>query len=162
MKKKHNLSITYSEYNSLNSLPKEDQILLYKAIDVAKGAYAKYSNFKVGSAIQLANGEQVVGSNQENAAYPSGLCAERVAIFSASARYPNEQVNTIAIYAAQELDSDNPVSPCGACRQVLMEYELKQEKPIRLLLLSAMGKVWEFEGVKELLPFAFKFKPLKK
>lgn len=159
MKKQQNITISYNEFTSLNSLLKVDQKLLYKAIEAAKNAYAPYSDFKVGAAVQLMNGSIVIGSNQENAAYPSGLCAERVALFSASALHPEEEMHTLAIFAEKDLGYDEPVSPCGSCRQVMMEYELKQKRKLRVLLMGASGKVWEFDGVTSLLPFAFIFKP---
>ncbi|MEQ8907637.1 MAG: cytidine deaminase [Vicingaceae bacterium] len=162
MKTQKSLHLEYTEYTSLNSLPKLDQKLLYKAIEASKNAYAKYSNFQVGAAVLLNNGEIVIGSNQENAAYPSGLCAERVALFSASSQFSIAKMETLAIYASDAMGKEEPVSPCGACRQVMMEYELKQGQSIRLLLLSEKGKVWEFESVKELFPFAFVLKPSKK
>lgn len=161
MRKTKSLKLDYIEYTSLNDLEKADQEILYKAIEASKGAYADYSKFKVGAAVQLQNGEVVIGSNQENAAYPSGLCAERVALFSASANYPSQPILTLAIYAADALGKSEPVPPCGACRQVMMEYDLKQSQSLRVLLLSENGKVWEFRSVKELLPFAFVFKPSK-
>ena len=161
MKKQQSIKLQYNEYTSLNSLLKVDQKLLYKAVEVAKNAYAPYSDFKVGCAIQMMNGSVVIGSNQENAAYPSGLCAERVALFSASANNPEEEMHTIAVFAEKDLGYDEPVSPCGACRQVMMEYELKQARKLRVLLMGSSGKVWEFESVSSLLPFAFIFKPQK-
>jgi cytidine deaminase len=161
-KKKEQYQIEYTEYSSLNNLAENDQELLEAAIGVAKDAYAPYSEFKVGAAIKLANGETVKGSNQENAAYPSGLCAERVALFSASANFPEKEMNTIAVYAEKLIENADQISPCGACRQVMSEYEHKQGKPLRVLLMNANGLVWEFESMRGLLPFAFTFKPFKK
>lgn len=162
MKEKERYSFEYSVYTSLNELSATDQKLLYAAVEVSKSAYAPYSNFHVGAAVALDNGEMVLGSNQENGAYPSGLCAERVALFAASANFPNMEMNTIAIYAAQSEESDDQISPCGACRQVMSEYEQKQSKPLRVLLMNGNGKIWEIDSCDFFLPFAFKFNPSKK
>lgn len=154
--------IEFSEYDSIDQLTEQEQSLLSQAIEVAHTAYAPYSNFKVGAAILLKNGEIVIGNNQENIAYPSGLCAERVAIFHAGATHPNEPISTIAIFAESEtMPVDTPITPCGACRQVIMEYRQKQSTPIRVILKPQMGKIWIFECVTDLLPFAFDLKGLK-
>lgn len=157
-----NFSINYQEVDSLNELSKVDQELLYAAIEAAKSAYAPYSKFNVGAAILLENGELVKGSNQENAAYPSGLCAERVALFSASSNYPKTKFKTIAIFAQELIQPNDQLSPCGGCRQVMSEYELNQEMDIQVLLMNANGKIWVFSSCSDLIPFAFKFNGLKK
>lgn len=155
--------IEFIEYDSIDQLNSSDSALLASAIDIAHTAYAPYSNFKVGAAILLKNGEVVIGNNQENIAYPSGLCAERVAIFHAGATHPNEPIETIAIYAESEtMPVDSPISPCGACRQVIMEYRQKQSIPIRVILKPQQGNIWVFECVSDLLPYAFNLKGLKK
>tara|TARA_R110002049_G_scaffold120471_8_gene274902 strand:+ start:933 stop:1427 length:495 start_codon:yes stop_codon:yes gene_type:complete len=155
--------IKFTEYDTLKELNSSDQSLLNSAIEIAHTAYAPYSNFKVGAAILLSNGEVVIGNNQENIAYPSGLCAERVAIFHAGATHPNEPIKTIAIYAESEImPVDTPISPCGACRQVIMEYRQKQDTPIRVILKPQQGNIWVFECVSDLLPYAFDLKGLKK
>lgn len=154
--------LEFSEYDNIEELASHDQALLNDAIKIAHTAYAPYSNFKVGAAILLKNGEIVIGNNQENIAYPSGLCAERVAIFHAGATHPNEPISTIAIYAESEtMPVDTPITPCGACRQVIMEYRQKQSTPIRVILKPQKGKIWIFECVTDLLPFAFDLKGLK-
>ena len=155
-------SIKFNEIDSLNELNKVDQELIYAAVEVAKTAYTPYSKFNVGSAVLLENGETITGSNQENAAYPSGLCAERVCLFSASALYPGVNFKTLAIFAQEQLEEDDLLSPCGACRQVMSEYEINQSQDLRVLLMNASGKIWEFSSCRDLLPFAFKFKGLKK
>lgn len=162
MREKKNYSFDYTVYTSLNELSVSDQKLLYAALEVSKDAYAPYSNFHVGAAVELENGETVVGSNQENGAYPSGLCAERVALFAASANFPNVSMKTLAIYAEQSVEEDDQISPCGSCRQVMSEYEQKQNQKLRVLLMNGNGKVWELESADFFLPFAFKFKPSKK
>jgi cytidine deaminase len=155
--------LEFTEYDEISELSNSEQSLLNSAKVIAHSAYAPYSNFKVGAAILLKNGEVVVGNNQENIAYPSGLCAERVAIFHAGATHPNEPISTIAIYAESEkMPVDTPISPCGACRQVIMEYRQKQTTPIRVILMPQKGKVWVFECVSDLLPYAFDLKGLKK
>ncbi len=155
--------VEFLEFDDISDLTSADQSLLNSSIEIAHTAYAPYSNFKVGAAILLKNGEVIVGNNQENIAYPSGLCAERVAIFHAGATHPNEPISTIAIYAESEvLPVDTPISPCGACRQVIMEYRQKQSTPIRVILKPQKGKIWVFECVSDLLPYAFDLKGLKK
>ncbi|KAA3648612.1 MAG: cytidine deaminase [Bacteroidetes bacterium] len=144
----------------MEELSKKDQDILTIAISEAEGAYAPYSDFHVGAAIRLSNNTIIKGSNQENAAYPSGLCAERVAIFAASANYPNQEVETIAVYAKDSKRSNHVISPCGSCRQVISEYEHKQNKPIRILLMNSEKVVWEFKDIESLLPFSFKLKAL--
>lgn len=147
----------------LDELPAADRALLDAAKAMTANAYAPYSQFRVGAALQLANGNVVEGSNQENAAYPSGLCAERVAIFAASSQYPGMTVEAMAIAVSTEkFDVTEPLSPCGSCRQVLMEYRHRQQSPMRIILGSEGDKVWVFEDIISLLPFAFSGDGLKK
>lgn len=162
MKENLIISIEYNSYKNSKELPIKDQELLAKSVSFAGDAYAPYSKFNVGAAIALKNGQVVAGSNQENAAYPSGLCAERVAMFSASANFRDEEMETIAIYAASETTAQKQISPCGSCRQVMVEYEVKQNKNIRVLLMNASKEVWEFYSCRDLLPLAFDFTALKK
>ncbi len=162
MKIKKTQTIDYFEYDSKSELNSKDQEILDKAIAAAANAYAPYSEFKVGAAVLLDNGNVVIGSNQENMAYPSGLCAERVALFSASAQFPSLKTKLLAIYAEKAESIDQQISPCGSCRQVMEEYESKQKASIRVLLMNSYGKVWEFTSCADLLPFAFEFSPLKK
>ncbi|MEX2380533.1 MAG: cytidine deaminase [Vicingaceae bacterium] len=162
MQAKKSYSFEYTVYTSLNQLSINDQKLLYAAVEVSKDAYAPYSNFYVGASVELENGVTVLGSNQENGAYPSGLCAERVALFAASSNFPNVSMKTLAIYAEQSETEDNQISPCGSCRQVMSEYEQKQNQKLRVLLMSGKGEVWELKSAQFFLPFAFKLKPSKK
>lgn len=152
------LTIDYNEFNSLNDLPPDEMTLMTNAMDATKGAYAPYSNFRVGAALQLSNGLIVQGSNQENMAYPSGLCAERTAIFAASARYPEfREYRALAIVGCNAKGEYCEASPCGACRQVLMEYEQNQGHPIKVLCYLNGGHVRVFNSVADLLPFSFDF-----
>lgn len=153
--KGHNLTIQYTVYENMKELPVVIQELMKKAIEVREKAYAVYSNFKVGAAVRLKSGTICVGSNQENAAYPSGLCAERVAVYQASALFPNEIIESIAITGTALEPTDSPVSPCGACRQALSEYEVKQKSPISVYFMGAKGKVIKTDSIKDLLPFLF-------
>ena len=149
------LEIAYREYGSLDELQAEDRELALAAIDAMKGAYAPYSNFCVGAAVRLEDGTVVTGANQENAAFPSGLCAERTAMFSAGAAYPDKAMVSIAIAggAAGVLDS-NPASPCGACRQVMAQYQTKGGKDMSIVLVGE-GKILKFNRVDDLLPLIF-------
>lgn len=143
-------------YNAIDELPEEVQSLMKKAIEVRDTAYAPYSQFKVGAALLLDNDEIVIGSNQENASYPSGLCAERTAVYSAGAKFPETAINQIAI-SAKSLQHQvvSPVPPCGACRQALVEYEVKQDKPIEIYFMGESGKVVKADSIKDLLPLVF-------
>lgn len=154
-----NISIWYEVYQNEGELEEKDQHLLLKAKEVAENAYAPYSNFKVGVAIELDNGIIITGNNQENAAYPSGLCAERTALFYASSQYPHQKVRTLAVVAKN--NSNDPVTPCGSCRQVLAEYELKFKEPIRVLMASENGKIFVTKNVESLLPLQFNQDHLK-
>lgn len=160
-----NLSIQTiaSEYDNVSELTSEDQGLLQAATDAAGHAYAPYSQFYVGAALLLESGIIVKGNNQENVAYPSGLCAERVAIFSAGAQFPDIAIRSIAITCQSKLfEVKSPVSPCGACRQAMVEYEVRHNCNIRLITMGETGKIRIFESVKALLPFMFIAEELKK
>ena len=154
--KKETIEIDYLEYDVISELPDSDRLLIERAQQSAKDAYAPYSKFHVGAAVLLENGEVVTGNNQENAAYPSGLCAERIAVFYAMAIYPKTAIEAIAITALSD-DSQLkiPPFPCGACRQVLAEYEYLQKKPVRFILHAQSGKTIVMEGIDNLLPFPF-------
>jgi cytidine deaminase len=150
------ISTTVTEFSGDQELPASDRTLLEKARGAAPSAYAPYSQFYVGSAVLLGNGEVLTGNNQENAAYPSGLCAERVAVFYAGAHFPGEKIEAVAVSCISEISgSDKPLSPCGSCRQVLAEYEQKQGAPIRIILGGKTGAVYVVESVNALLPLAF-------
>ncbi|NGY37301.1 cytidine deaminase [Flavobacterium sp. XN-5] len=147
---------TFSVYNSISELPTDIQDLLSQAVEVRKNAYAPYSKFRVGVALFLDNGKVVVGSNQENAAYPSGLCAERVAIFYAGAAYPEAKILKMAITAASDSNKTiAPIPPCGACRQSIAEYEIRQETPIEIYFMGEIGDIYKSDSLKNLLPFMF-------
>lgn len=157
--KKITITTQYIEYDSVNELSKEDNDLLNAAHEAMQTAYAPYSGFNVGAAVLLENGEIVKGSNQENAAYPSGLCAERVAVFSAASRFPGVALTAIAITASSsKIKVISPVGPCGACRQAISEYEVLFNKPIRFLLKGETGKIIELKSVESLLPLRFEGK----
>lgn len=154
MKKRDIISTIY-EYDSIDELSVEDKSLIQDAKDATRDSYSPYSHFRVGAAVLLENGKVIKGSNQENAAYPSGLCAERVAMFYANSNYPNVAVKAIAVATVGNNNSaDTVVPPCGACRQVLVETEQRFKKPIRVLL-SGKSKVFEIKDVEQLLPISF-------
>ncbi|MCV9933975.1 cytidine deaminase [Flavobacterium sp. LS1R47] len=152
------ISITtqFSVFESIEELSKDIQDLMNEAIAIRKKAYAPYSQFRVGAALLLDNGKIVLGSNQENAAYPSGLCAERVAIFHAGAIYPEAKILKIAISAASDTNQTTaPIPPCGSCRQSIAEYEIKQETPIEIYFMGEIGAIYQSASLKNLLPFMF-------
>lgn len=137
-------------------LTAEEQQAMRLAQEAANDAYAPYSNFLVGAALVLEDGTMFRGSNQENAAYPSGLCAERTALFALSAHHPKARIKLLAVTARRRQEQDFlPAMPCGACRQVMAEYEYKQREPIPVLLQAADGKFYRFKSVADLLPFQF-------
>jgi len=143
------------EYDGPDELSQEQQKLVQSAMEAARTAYAPYSGYQVGAAVLLGNGETVAGSNQENAAYPSGLCAERVAIFYAGARYPEVLVRSIAIAAIREGSfQEDPVAPCGGCRQVLYEKETQGKAPMEVILYGSR-KIQVIKQVADLLPLPF-------
>ncbi len=151
----------YEIYDSLEDLGEEDAWLLNEAREVSGHAYAPYSKFQVGAVARLANGEIVAGSNQENASFPVGLCAERVLLASISSLFPRVPVETIAVsYRSSEVESDHPISPCGICRQSLQEYEDRVGHPIRLILGGLKGKVYVIPQANMLLPLSFRSKDL--
>ncbi len=147
---------TFKVYEDLSELPDDIQQLMQSAIETRENAYAPYSKFKVGAAILLENNEVIVGSNQENASYPSGLCAERTAIYYAGAKYPKAKILKMAITASsQNQVTDSPIPPCGACRQSISEYEIKQDQPIEIYFMGATGKVVKSHSLANLLPLGF-------
>lgn len=154
--KQINITTSFTIFNSKEELSTEISSLMEQAIQIRKKAYAPYSKFRVGCAILLDNGKIVLGSNQENAAYPSGLCAERVAIFQAGAIYPDAKILKMAISAtADEKPVLAPIPPCGSCRQSIAEYEFKQETPIEIYFMGEAGEVYKSDSLKNLLPFMF-------
>ena len=153
--KKIELKTTIYEYDSLEELNKSEQLLILKSKEAVKNAYAPYSKFQVGAAVLLENGEIITGTNQENAAYPSGLCAERVAIFYANSKFPKVPVKAIAVAAFTNNDFiGSPVPPCGSCRQVISETETRFDTPIKIYLVSKT-KITVIDDAKTLLPLNF-------
>jgi len=153
-----NITITtqFSVFDSVQELPIDIQNLMEQAVAVRKNAYAPYSKFRVGAALLLDNGKIVLGSNQENAAYPSGLCAERVAVFQAGSIYPEAKILRIAITGASDINkTTTPIPPCGSCRQSIAEYETKQGTPIEIYFMGELGAIYKSESLKNLLPFLF-------
>lgn len=154
MIQKH-IDITYSEFRSADEMIPEDRELAGAAIEAMSGAYAPYSHFHVGAAVRLSNGQIVKGSNQENAAFPSGLCAERTAMFAASSRYPDKDMLSIAIAGGVlGMLGTSPATPCGACRQVMAQYQAKSGKPMSVIMV-ADGLIWKFDRVDDILPLIF-------
>lgn len=154
--KQDKFEFSFEIYESIDELSQEDQQLLSEARRVSGNAYAPYSNFQVGAAARLSNGKIVTGSNQENASFPVGICAERALLSSASSLYPGTAIETIAVsYQSEIVKSDHPISPCGMCRQSLQEFEGRMKKPIRLVLGGMEGKVYVIHSAGQLLPLAF-------
>ncbi len=153
---KQKISFDLSIYDSPQELPGEYEKLMSVAQKCRQQAYAPYSNFQVGAAVLMENGEIVIGNNQENASFPSGLCAERVAIFQAGARFPGVPVKAIAISAASGITKvSKPAAPCGNCRQAIAEYEQKQPEPIKIFMMGESGQVFAVSSLTDLLPLAF-------
>jgi cytidine deaminase len=153
---KLNFEVFVTVYDIDNELDSVALKLLQAARQAIQTAYAPYSNFQVGAAVLLDDGTIVKGSNQENAAYPSGLCAERTAIFAASATYPSQKVLMVAVSAQRKgVDSFVAANPCGACRQVLSEYENRQSQPIKIVMEAGEGKIYICDAVNMLLPMKF-------
>lgn len=143
-------------YNDVSELSVDDKALMDKAVEARAKAYAPYSKFNVGAAFLLENGEIVLGNNQENAAYPSGMCAERVGVWKIGSEFPGVKIKKLAITAASSQSTvDKPVGPCGACRQTLSEYEINQKEPIEVLFMGEVGKIVKTESLLSLLPFSF-------
>ncbi|MDD2820115.1 MAG: cytidine deaminase [Flavobacterium sp.] len=150
------ITTQFSVFDSVQELPTDIQDLMQQAVAIRKNAYAPYSLFRVGVALVLDNGKIVLGSNQENAAYPSGLCAERVAIFQAGAIYPEAKILKMAITAASDNNkTTTPIPPCGSCRQSIAEYEIKQNTPIEIYFMGEIGAIYKSASLKNLLPFMF-------
>jgi len=158
---KKNILLEYSEYTSLQELVESDVQLIHKAIDIAKKSYSPYSKFPVGAAVLLDTGEVFAGNNQENIAYPSGTCAERTVLNYVHANFPTHKIKVIAI-TALAASSALPVTPCGFCRQVIVEMEQNQAEPIKVILHKIDGPTYIFESALSLLPLAFEDVYLKK
>lgn len=146
----------YTVYDTLDEMDPQDAELMRRAHEATQSAYAPYSKFNVGAAVRLANGEIVTGNNIENAAYPSGLCAERVAMFAAMAKYPGVAFVALAVTAhSQTKLIAESVAPCGACRQVMVEVEQLSKWPLRVMCQGQEGPIMVFEGIESLMPFIF-------
>ena len=153
--RKVTLELGFIEYSSLEEMDPQDQEVVKAAIEAQKGSYAPYSNFNVGAAVRLEDGTIVKGANQENAAYPSGLCAERTAMFAAGATYPGVPMTTLAIVVGFGFTlSETPCTPCGGCRQVMAEYQTAGKRPLSVIMFGT-EKTWKFEKVDDILPFIF-------
>jgi len=150
------IETTLHVYDALSDLDTNVQDLMAHAVEAREKAYAPYSQFFVGTALLLDNGEVITGSNQENASYPSGLCAERTAIYYAGAKYPEAQIVSMAVTAASQLNKTiAPIPPCGACRQAIAEYEVKQKSPIKIYFMGETGAVAVSNSLANLLPLLF-------
>ena len=149
------IKITYCEFESVEQLESADKALAEAAIEATSLSYAPYSNFNVGAAVMFEDAAIIKGANQENTAYPSGLCAERTALFYAAASRPDVAITAIAVAGSQNgILCENPVTPCGACRQVMAEYQKKSGVPMSILLIGS-SKIWKFSKVEDLLPLIF-------
>ena len=154
--KKEDYSFSFEVYESTDELDEQDAWLLNEARKITQYAHAPYSHFRVGAVARLANGEIVAGSNQENVSFPIGLCAERVLLASAASLFPKVPIKVIAIsYDNENGKSDHPISPCGMCRQSLLEYEAAFQHPIKIILGGQKGKVYIIERASMLLPLSF-------
>ena len=152
----HEIKIAFEEYTSLEELNTADQNLCLEAVKAMGNSYSPYSKFRVGAALRLESGKIVHGSNQENVAYPSGLCAERVALFYWGANHPDDPIVSMAVTAhTDEFELKKPVTSCGSCLQVLAEYEKKQNQPVKVILFVGEGPVWVTNGIESFLPFLF-------
>ncbi|MGY6561745.1 MAG: cytidine deaminase [Luteibaculaceae bacterium] len=161
--KEINIPFTYQEFDSIEDLSDFDKILLLEAQKATEMSYAPYSEFNVGAALRLEDGTIIHGSNQENMAFPSGLCAERVAFFHAGAMHKGKKIVAVAITAvSKKFDVKKPIFPCGACRQSMVEYEQMQDEPISIIMGGKLGKIIKVQSVKSLLPLLFHENDLKK
>lgn len=154
--KEINITTSFLVFDTFQELPDDIQDLMRQAVEIRKKAYAPYSKFRVGAALLLDNGKIILGSNQENAAYPSGLCAERVAIYHAGSIYPDAKILKMVITAASDTNQTQaPIPPCGSCRQSIAEYEIKQDTPIEIYFMGETGAIYQSASLKNLLPFMF-------
>ncbi|MCD8439251.1 cytidine deaminase [Tenacibaculum finnmarkense] len=153
---KIDLKTTVTVFENTTELTAEDTLLMNKAIEARAKAYAPYSKFNVGAAFLLENGEIILGNNQESAAYPSGMCAERVGVWRVGSEFPGIKIKKLAITAvSQNMTVDKPIGPCGACRQTLSEYEINQKEPMEVLFMGEVGKIIKTTSLLSLLPFSF-------
>lgn len=160
--RENKFEFNYTVFESIDELPEDQKQLLREARNVTENAYAPYSNFQVGAVAKLTNGETVSGSNQENASFPAGLCAERVLLSSASSLFPKIPIEAMAVsYKSENVKSDHPISPCGICRQTLQEYEDRMNQPMKLILGGMTGPVYVIDSASRLLPLAFTSEELR-
>ncbi|MGN6179546.1 MAG: cytidine deaminase family protein [Mucilaginibacter sp.] len=153
---KREIKVAFEEYSDINELNDADRRLCLESVKALAGSHSPYSKFRVGVALRLQSGRIIYASNQENVAYPSGLCAERVALFNWGANHADDPIETMAITAqTDEFKLTKPVTSCGSCLQVLAEYEKKQNRPIRVILYCRNGPIWAVEGIENQLPFLF-------
>lgn len=153
---KESFTFNYQLFSNWTDLPEQEQRLVDKAYEAMENAYAPYSEFKVGACALMDDGSFILGNNQENAAFPSGICAERVALFYAGANFPNKKVLTLCIVAKGELmPASQLLSPCGGCRQVMLESENRQKQPMRVILVNQDCRTMVLDSVIQLLPFGF-------
>lgn len=156
-----NLNFEYKLYQSIAELGDDDAALLKEAMEVTKIAYAPYSRFNVGAAARMKNGKIVLGTNQENASYPVGICAERSLLSTAASLFPEMPIQAMAIsYDSEVVESSSPIAPCGMCRQALLEFEGRTNNPIRIILGGKTGEIIVIEKASLLLPFSFNKKDL--
>lgn len=154
--KKKKVGFELTVYDTIAELSAEDALLMNKAEEAIKSSHSPYSNFRVGAAVVLESGAVVLGSNQENASFPAGLCAEGVAVFSAGANYPEDPIKAIAITSfSEEHQLSNPAAPCGICRQAIAEYEQKQNSPITIIMKGEVGPIYKCGSIADLLPLGF-------
>ena len=154
--KDHRISSSFILYQNSRELSEVENELLQKAIEARTNAYAPYSKFFVGASVLMDDGSVFTGNNQENAAYPSGVCAERVAIWTAMSQLPHGKIKKIFITAASsKTEVNKPVAPCGSCRQAIAEYEIKQETDIEVFFTGKSGKIIKAHSIKDLLPWLF-------
>lgn len=153
---KKKITAVLTVYEDLDELPESIRELFDAAAKARANAYVPYSHFSVGAAIRLASGKIVTGSNQENAAYPSGLCAERTALFYAGANFPNDRIESLAVTVKSAGKTvKSPTPPCGSCRQAIAEYEFKQNRPIAIYFRGEVGKIHKVDSLSDILPLAF-------
>lgn len=152
---KKEINISFSEYASVSEMLPSDQILVSEAIAAMDGAYAPYSHFHVGAAVRMSNGQIVRGANQENAAFGSTMCAERTAMFAAAAKYPDKDMESLALVGGVHgRITDTPATPCGNCRQTMAQYQTKAGKPMSVIMVGK-SRIWKFDRVDDILPLIF-------
>lgn len=151
--KKYDHKTELKQLDPEQDLSSKQQELLNASVEARKNSHSPYSNFKIGSGVLLEDGTIVTGNNQENRAFPSGLCAERVAIFSAAAHYPTAKIDNLIVYT--DTPDRNLITPCGGCRQAIFEYEHQQNKPIKILIANGKEEIWMVDSIENLLPFPF-------